>query len=158
MVGWAALLHTTPPGHPVGGSGGLTAALRRKLEAHGGRVTLGDGAAELLVSEGKVAGVVTASGRRIEAPTVVAACHVGATRAFVGEHAPPALRDADPPLGNGFGLVVRCLTDALPSYPGVSQAESLQGLQLLCTDRAVLARAHGDWQAGDLPVSRSRWR
>src|SRR3712207_3133925 len=29
MVGWVALLHDVPPGHPVGGSGGLTAAPRR---------------------------------------------------------------------------------------------------------------------------------
>ncbi|MDQ1662767.1 MAG: hypothetical protein QOJ68_2747, partial [Blastococcus sp.] len=28
---------------------------------------------------------------------------------------------------------------------------SLQGLQLLCTDRADLAAAHGDWAAGRLP-------
>ena len=28
---------------------------------------------------------------------------------------------------------------------------SLQGLQLLCTDRAELASAHGDWAAGQLP-------
>ncbi len=151
MVGWAALLHTTPPGHPVGGSGGLTQALRRRLESDGGRVVLGDGAASLLVDDGRVTGVLTASGRRIHTGTVVAACHVGATQEIAGEHAPPALRDAAPPLGNGFGLVVRCQTDALPSYPGVSQAESLQGLQLLCTDRAQLARAHGDWLAGELP-------
>ena len=44
MVGWVALLHDVPPGHPVGGSGGLAAALRRRLEADGGRVVLGDGA------------------------------------------------------------------------------------------------------------------
>ncbi len=151
MVGWAALLHTTPPGHPVGGSGGLTQALRRRLESDGGRVALGDGAQSLIVESGRVAGVVTSSGRRLRAPVVVAACHIGATRAIAGEHAPPALRDAAPPLGNGFGLVVRCQTDALPVYPGVSQHESLQGLQLLCTDRAQLARAHGDWLAGELP-------
>ena len=29
--------------------------------------------------------------------------------------------------------------------------EAAQGLQLLCTDRAQLARAHGDWLAGELP-------
>ena len=51
MVGWVALLHDVPPGHPVGGSGGLTAALRRRLEADGGRVVLGDGAARLLVDD-----------------------------------------------------------------------------------------------------------
>jgi phytoene dehydrogenase-like protein len=155
MVGWVALLHDVPPGHPVGGSGGLTAALRRRLEADGGRVTLGDGAARLLVDDDagrpRVAGIETTSGRRIAADAVVAACHVQATRALAGEHAPPALADADPPLGNGFGLVVRALTDAPPTYPGLPAEHASQGLQLLCTDRAQLAAAAGDWRAGRLP-------
>jgi phytoene dehydrogenase-like protein len=154
MVGWVALLHDVPPGHPVGGSGGLTAALAARLAADGGRVTLGDGAARLLVDgahgDRRVTGVQTTSGRRISAPVVVAACHVLATKALAGDDAPPALADADPPLGNGFGLVLRAQTDALPAYPGVGD-EALQGLQLLCTDRAQLARAHGDWLAGELP-------
>jgi phytoene dehydrogenase-like protein len=157
MVGWVALLHDVPPGHPVGGSGGLTAALRRRLEADGGRVVLGDGAARLLVDDRdgapRVAGVETVGGRRISAGAVVAACHVGVTRALAGDAAPPALADADPPVGNGFGLVVRLLTDALPVYPGVDPDEALHGLQLLCTDRAELAAAHGDWGAGRLPRS-----
>ncbi|MGY1822292.1 phytoene desaturase family protein [Geodermatophilus sp. SYSU D00079] len=151
MVAWATLLHDVPPGHPVGGSGGLTAALRRRLEADGGRVTLGDGAAGLLVDDGRVAGVRTTSGRRIAAPVVVAACHVLATRDLAGDHAPPALAEADPPLGNGFGLVLRALTDSPPVYPGVPQELAQGGLQLLCTDRAQLAAAHGDWRAGRLP-------
>jgi phytoene dehydrogenase-like protein len=46
--------------------------------------------------------------------------------------------------------VLRCQTDALPDYPGVGD-EALQGLQLLCTDRAQLARAHGDYLAGEIP-------
>jgi len=150
MVGWVALLHDVPPGHPVGGSGALTEALRRRLESDGGRVTLGDGAARLLTDGARITGVQTASGRRIATGTVVAACHVLATRELAGEAAPPALADARPPLGNGFGLVVRALTDAPPSYPGAGP-EALGGLQLLCTDRADLAAAHGDWQAGRLP-------
>ena len=155
MVGWAALLHDIPPGHPVGGSGGLTAALRRRLEADGGEVVLADGAARLLVEDDgggpRVAGVETVSGRRIAAGAVVAACHVAATRELAGASAPPALAQADPPLGNGFGLVLRALTDAVPRYPGATEQESLQGLQLLCTDRARLAAAHGDWLGGRLP-------
>jgi phytoene dehydrogenase-like protein len=151
MVAWATLLHDVPPGHPVGGSGGLTQALRRRLEADGGRVVLGDGAAALLVEGGRVTGVRTTSGRRVSAPVVVAACHVLATRDLAGDHAPPALAQADPPLGNGFGLVVRALTDAPPAYPGVPAEQALGGLQLLCTDRAQLAAAHGDWLAGRLP-------
>ncbi|MCU1669731.1 MAG: Amine oxidase [Blastococcus sp.] len=151
MVGWAALMHDVPPGHPVGGSGGLTEALRRRLESEGGRVVLGDGAARLLTEDGRVTGVQTVSGRRVRAPAVVAACHVQATRRLAGGDAPPALADATPPLGNGFGLVVRALTDRPPTYPGVPPEQSLQGLQLLCTDRAELAAAHGDWGAGRLP-------
>jgi phytoene dehydrogenase-like protein len=151
MVAWATLLHDVPPGHPVGGSGGLTAALRRRLEADGGRVTLGDGVARLVTSDGRVSGVETASGRRIAAGAVLAACHIGVTRELAGDAAPPALADADPPLGNGFGLVVRALTDAPPAYPDVPADLALSGLQLLCTDRAQLAAAHGDWAAGRLP-------
>jgi phytoene dehydrogenase-like protein len=134
----------------VGGSGALTQALRRRLEDDGGRVTLGDGAARLLVDGGRIAGVRTRSGRRIAAPVVVAACHVLATRDLAGPDAPPALAAADPPLGNGFGLVVRALTDAPPRYPG-APPQATAGLQLLCTDRATLAAAHGDWGAGRLP-------
>ncbi len=96
MVGWAALLHTTPPGHPVGGSGGLTAALRRKLEAHGGRVTLGDGAASLLVEDGRVAGVVLESGRRIATGTVVGPATWGPPGPSPGSTHPP--RSATPSL------------------------------------------------------------
>ena len=150
MVGWAALLHDVPPGHPVGGSGRLTEALAARLVADGGAVALGDAAEQLLVTDGRVTGVRTASGRQVHAPVVVAACHVQATRELAGPDAPPALADARPPLGNGFGLVLRALTDALPVYPGAGE-EALQGLQLLCTDRAQLARAHGDWLAGELP-------
>ena len=151
MVGWVALLHDVPPGHPVGGSGGLTAALRRRLESDGGRVALGDAAERLLVEDGRVAGVRTASGRELHAPVVVSACHVLATRDLAGNAAPPALADAAPRLGNGFGLVLRALTDAPPSYPGVPAEAALGGLQLLCTDRAQLAAAHGDFAAGRLP-------
>lgn len=151
MVAWVTLLHDVPPGHPVGGSGGLTAALRRRLEFDGGRVVLGDGAARLLTGGGRVTGVETQSGRRIAADAVLAACHIGETRRLAGDAAPPALAEADPPVGNGFGLVVRALTDAPPSYPGVPAELALGGLQLLCTDRAQLAAAHGDWAAGRLP-------
>ena len=56
----------------------------------------------------------------MHAGAVVAACHIGVTRRLAGDDAPPALAEADPPIGNGFGLVVRALTDALPAYPGAT--------------------------------------
>src|SRR5690606_18802353 len=42
MVGFAALMHTLPPGRAVGGSGALTAALVSRLESDGGQVSCGD--------------------------------------------------------------------------------------------------------------------
>ncbi|MBF6248608.1 NAD(P)/FAD-dependent oxidoreductase, partial [Nocardia elegans] len=54
-------------------------------------------------------------------------------------------------VGPGIGMVVRVATDALPSYPGASAAESARGLQLLVTERAQLYRAHGAALAGELP-------
>ena len=84
MVGWAALLHDVPPGHPVGGSGGLTAALRRRLESDGGRVVLGDGAARMLVGgrrrRSASTGVETRRDGGSRRRAVVAACHIAATR------------------------------------------------------------------------------
>ena len=125
MVGWAALLHDVPPGHPVGGSGGLTDALRRRLESDGGRVVLGDGAAPAAGRGRPGHRGRDGLGTTDRAPTPsLAACHIGVTRALAGDAAPPALADADPPVGNGFGLVVRALTDAVPAIPGVPGALS----------------------------------
>jgi phytoene dehydrogenase-like protein len=47
LVGWNAILHRLAPGHPKGGSGMLSVALGRRLEADGGTVRLGDGATRI---------------------------------------------------------------------------------------------------------------
>ena len=157
MVGWVALLHDVPPGHPVGGSGGLTAALRRRLESDGGRVTSRRrrraAAHRRRRRRGvRVAGIETVGGRRVHADAVLAACHIQATRELAGDAAPPALADADPPLGNGFGLVVRALTDAPPTYPGVARrARRYRDCNFCAPTARSSPRAHGDWAAGRLP-------
>ena len=56
-------------GVPVGGSGKLTEALIRCIEAHGGAVLADQDVREVLVANGRAAGVVTADGARYTAPT-----------------------------------------------------------------------------------------
>ncbi|QBJ94880.1 NAD(P)/FAD-dependent oxidoreductase [Rhodococcus sp. ABRD24] len=155
MVGFAALMHTLPPGRAVGGSGALTAALASRLTADGASVTLGDGAVELHRDEDGWT-VVTESGRRVRARSVIAGCHVlttldllergGYDRAVLGGWR-RRIR-----VGPGIGMVLRLGTDALPSYPSApSSADATSGLQLLVSDRAQLRLAQGAALAGELP-------
>ncbi|WP_137723864.1 phytoene desaturase family protein [Prescottella subtropica] len=155
MVGFAALMHTLPPGRAVGGSGALTAALASRLESDGGTVTLGDSVTELR-RDPDAWTVVTESGRRVRARTVIAGCHVLTTLDLLERGG----YDRDTlagwrrriRIGPGIGLVLRLGTDALPSYPSVPDgATATSGLQLLVTDRAQLRTAHGAALAGELP-------
>jgi len=63
-------------GVPVGGSGQLTDALIRSIEHHGGSVLTGQEVREVLVANGRAAGVVTADGRTHRArEAVIGAIH-----------------------------------------------------------------------------------
>ncbi|MEU7766239.1 NAD(P)/FAD-dependent oxidoreductase [Nocardia sp. NPDC049190] len=154
MVGFAALMHTLPPGRAVGGSGALSAALVARLKSDGGTVSAGDAVTELQRA-GDGWQVRTASGRNLRASTVIAGAHIlntldllenGGFDAGTLEGWRRRIR-----VGPGIGMVVRAATDALPVYPGASTAESAHGLQLLVTDRRQLRQAHGAALAGDLP-------
>jgi len=63
-------------GVPVGGSGKLTEALIRCIEDHGGAVLTGQDVREVIVANGRAAGVITADGRRHPAgDAVIGAIH-----------------------------------------------------------------------------------
>ncbi|MEV6339793.1 NAD(P)/FAD-dependent oxidoreductase [Nocardia vinacea] len=154
MVGFAALMHTLPPGRAVGGSGALTTALVARLRADGGVVSAGDAVTELR-QVGAGWQVRTASGRSLHADTVIAGTHVLTTLDLLrdGGFDGAVLDDWQRRIrvGPGIGMVVRLATSALPQYPGGSTAESANGLQFLVSDRRQLRRAHGAALAGDLP-------
>lgn len=154
MVGFAALMHTLPPGRAVGGSGALSAALVRRLRADGGVVTAGD-AVTALRRDGDGWRVRTASGRNLYADTVIAGSHVLTTLDLLraGGFDAAALDDWRRRIrvGPGIGMVVRVATRSLPSYPGSSVDESARGLQFLVSDRRQLRLAYGAASAGDLP-------
>ncbi|MEV6219443.1 NAD(P)/FAD-dependent oxidoreductase [Nocardia sp. NPDC051833] len=154
MAGFAALMHTLPPGRAVGGSGALSAALIARLRADGGELHTGD-AVTALRRTGDGWRVTTAAGRNLRADTVIAGSHILATLELLraGDFDAATLDDWQRRIrvGPGIGMVVRLATDRLPEYPGASAAESARGLQFLVSDRNQLRRAHGAALGGDLP-------
>ncbi|MEP6464351.1 MAG: NAD(P)/FAD-dependent oxidoreductase [Frankiaceae bacterium] len=147
LVGWNAMLHVRPPGHPVGGSGALTVALAARFTGYGGRLRLGDGAAAIRVAGGRATGVVTDSGDLVEARAVLAGCHVLTTLDLLGDPALIADARRRARVGNGIGMAVRLATSDLPRYP-TATADTYRALQLLAPSRAGLRSAYGDFAAG----------
>lgn len=154
MVGFAALMHTLPPGRAVGGSGALTDALVARLRADGGEIVAGD-PVTALTRRGDGWRVRTAAGHEYDAETVIAGTHILTTfdllRAGGFDRAELDGWQRRIRVGPGIGMVVRAATSALPRYPGATAGESATGLQLLVHDRAQLRVAHGHALGGRLP-------
>ena len=159
FAGWHAMLHQSGAKHPRGGSGMLTQALQRCLEAHGGEVRLQAEVRRIVVEGGRVRGVEIGDGascERIEAATVVSNAHVQTTLLkLVDRDALPgdlATRASRIRVGNGFGMALRCAATALPDYlaapSGGRPHPSHHGLQLLCPSTAYLRRAYEDYRTG----------
>ncbi|MFD4294002.1 phytoene desaturase family protein [Rhodococcus sp. NPDC058505] len=155
MVGFAALMHTLPPGRAIGGSGALTAALASRLASDGATIRLGDAVAELR-RDGDGWLTRTEQGHVVRSRTVIAGCHILTTLDLLEAGGFDATRIADwrrrIRVGPGIGMVVRLGTDALPQYPSAPADTTVtSGLQLLVSDRAQLRLAHGAALAGELP-------
>ncbi|MEO6879320.1 MAG: NAD(P)/FAD-dependent oxidoreductase [Mycobacteriaceae bacterium] len=155
MVGFAAAMHTTPPGRAIGGSGALTAALAHRLRSDGGEVLLGDGVSALR-REDDTWTVHTTGGARLRARTVIAGCHVLETLDLLaaGGHDQGELSRwrRQVRVGPGIGMVVRLATSGLPHYPSAPDSARVENaLQLLVHDRRQLHSAHGAALAGELP-------
>ncbi len=156
MVGFAALMHTLPPGRAVGGSGALTRALISRLESDGGTLTPGSPVTSLRRrGRGWEVAVTGPDGpRTVHARTVLAGCHVLTTLGLLERGGYDATRTAHwrrmIQVGPGVGMVLRLGTTAPPAFAGVPLADQ-SGLGLLVADRGHLARARGDMLAGDPP-------
>lgn len=159
FAGWHAMLHRSGAKHPRGGSGMLTQALQRCLEAHGGDVRLDAEVARIVVEGGRVCGVEIGAGssrERFDAPCVVSNAHVQTTLLkLVGDDFLPgdlADRVRRIRTGNGFGMAVRCATTTLPDYlaapSGGKPHPSHHGLQLLCPSTDYLQRGYVDYRNG----------
>ncbi len=75
-------------GYPRGGSGRIPGSFLQSLEKHGGAVRFGEGAARILIEDGRVTGVETASGRHA-ADVVISSAGIVRTLDLAGrEHFP----------------------------------------------------------------------
>lgn len=164
FAGWQAMLHESGGKRPKGGSGMLTQAMIRMLEAHGGELRTGEPVDRIMISgSGSTAsavGVKLASGEEIAAKRVVSNAHVQTTMLkMVGpEHLSPSLfkRVGDINVGNGFGMVIRCAVEELPRYEACPDDPDIHnGLQLLVPSREYMDASIGDYLAGRPPENPS---
>jgi phytoene dehydrogenase-like protein len=141
---WQPLYHEGGIARPRGGSGMLTQALRRHIEAHGGTVQT-SAPVERIVTRGSRAEGVVVDGRTYTARAVIAACHAVETfsELLPPEHRPPAA--AAMRTGNGFGAVLRLALDRPVRYTAHPGVEARTGLQLLCRSRAQIDAAYADY-------------
>ena len=152
FAAWHAMIHETGAAHPKGGSGMLTQALARSLEAKGGVVCLDAPVERILVEGGKAVGLALPGGATVRARVVVAACHVWTTfkKLMRPEDVPGDLlaRLENVNVGNGFGATVRCLATELPDYGPAAPPDIHNGMQLLCPTDAYLRDAYADYFSG----------
>lgn len=144
---WHPLYHEGGMARPRGGSGMLTQALARHVEAHGGSVFTGAPVDAIVVEGGRATGVRV--GEDVyTAPVVLAGAHALETfgRLLPPEHRPPASQGMR--VGNGFGAILRLALSAPIRYPAHPHDEARRALQLICRDRDQVAAAFGDYLAG----------
>ncbi len=152
FAGWHAAIHEIGAKRAKGGSGMLSVALARALEAMGGEIRTDASVERIAVKGGKVAGVILESGETIPAQSVAAACHASTTfgKLLAPGDIPGDLkhRMENVRIGNGFGMTVRCAADALPDYGGGFPTEVHYGMQLLCPSAEFLDAAYADYAHG----------
>ncbi len=177
LIGWMAAQSGPPPGEPIsapfalwqpmyhhsgikrprGGSGMLTQALARMIQAHGGTIIAGAPVARILTENGRAVGAETTGGIRVTARAVISGAHIHTTMQMLAaepiEQRTQRLLE-NSRVGNGFGMIVRYAMHELPNYTALPSAPNgtpgpqHTALQFICPDLAYLERAYGDYLGG----------
>jgi len=150
FAGWQSMLHESGAKHPRGGSGMLTQAMKRMIEAHGGEVRADHPIEKILIENGKAIGVRTERGEEFRADTIVSNAHVQTTMMkMVGrDHLDDSMfkKVEDINVGNGFGMVIRCAVEELPDYTAAPGDPDIhKGIQLLAPSVQYMKNAIGDY-------------
>ncbi len=144
---WHPLYHEGGIARPKGGSGMLTVALRRCIEAHGGDIHVSSPVEEILC-EGRRAVGVRVGERAVTARAVVAGCHAVTTLTrLLPEHLRPA-EATNLRVGNGFGAVLRVALREPVEYAASPGREARVGLGLICHSTEQILAAYGDSLVG----------
>ena len=144
---WHPLYHEGGMARPRGGSGGLTKALRRHIEAHGGDVFTASPVDEILVQGGRAVGVRVGDDLST-ARAVLSGTHAVETlgRLLPREHRPPEVDGMR--VGNGFGAILRLALDKPVRYTAHPGDEARTAMQLVCRDRQQITDAYADYLKG----------
>lgn len=144
---WHPLYHESGVARPKGGSGMLTRALRKHIEASGGEVITSAPVEDIIVENGRAAGV-RVNNQVYSSRAVCSATHVKETfdHLLPSEYRPDAADHLR--IGNGFGAMLRLALDSPVEYQAVPGVEARTGLQLLCRDMSQLRGAYGDFLSG----------
>ncbi|MEM1056717.1 MAG: NAD(P)/FAD-dependent oxidoreductase [Bacteroidota bacterium] len=144
---WHPLYHEGGVARPRGGSGMLTQALRRHIEAHGGDVFTSSPVDEILVEGHRAVGVRVGSDL-VTGRSVLAGTHIleSVGRMLPEEHRPPSL--AGVRVGNGFGAILRLALSKPVRYSSHPGDDARVGLGLVCRDRQQITDAYADYLKG----------
>ncbi|RDI95123.1 NAD(P)/FAD-dependent oxidoreductase [Meiothermus sp. QL-1] len=145
---WHPLYHVGGIARPRGGSGGLTAALVRAIEARGGEVHLGRPVAQVVLEGARAVGLRLEGGEGVSARAVLAGAHILKTLELLpSSRVPEEARGLR--VGNGFGMVLRLGLSEPLRYPAHPGPEARVGLGLFITGEEQLSRAYGEYLAGE---------
>jgi phytoene dehydrogenase-like protein len=145
---WHPLYHEGGIARPKGGSGVLTQALQKHIEAHGGQVFTGTSVSEIVIEQGRATGIKVGE-TLVTTSKVVAGTHAVETfdRLLPLSHRPAGRKRMR--VGNGFGAILRLALDAPVRYQSSPGDAARRALQLICRDRHQLNAAYGDYLRGE---------
>ncbi|OZC02781.1 phytoene desaturase family protein [Rubricoccus marinus] len=145
---WHPLYHQGGVARPRGGSGMLTQALRRHIEAHGGDVFTSSAVDEILVEDGRASGVRVGTDIST-ARGVLAGTHIleSVGRLLPSEYRPESLKGVR--VGNGFGAILRLALSEPVRYSSHPGDDARIGLGLVCRDRQQIMDAYADYLRGE---------
>jgi phytoene dehydrogenase-like protein len=138
-------------GHAIGGMGAITQAMARAAAAKGAKICTGAAVAEVLVKNGRVAGVVTEAGERFEARTVISNLNPKLLfqRLIDPAHLPADFRERIERYRCGSGtLRMNVALSELPRFTCLPEpGDHLTGGIIIAPTLAYMERAYADARA-----------
>jgi len=145
---WHPLYHEGGVARPRGGSGMLTQALAKHIEAHGGKIFTSAPVSGIVMEGKRVAGVRVGN-EVYTARAVVAASHAMET---FGKLLPEDVRPKGferMRIGNGFGSILRLALKEPISYAAAPGVKARTGLGLICPSVQHINAAYGEYLGGN---------
>ncbi|MDZ4788363.1 MAG: NAD(P)/FAD-dependent oxidoreductase [Blastochloris sp.] len=152
MFGWNAMIHHSGAKRAKGGSGSLSTALGKCVEAHGGQLRTNFEVKSLHRQDNLWH--ITSGEETIVAKKVVSACHVQTLFGKLLQDSPSELKQrvSKTRVGNGFGMIVRHAVEELPVYSSDKAPPKTENyhsaMQLLCPSEEYLNSSYRDYSFG----------